>query len=120
MEPKANELIVESKPNITFDDFVKNDLVVGTILESENVEKSNKLLKFKVDIGTETRTILSGVAQHFKAEEMIGKQVLVLKNLAPRKIMGIESQGMILFAESEGKLLIMSPHQTAANGSSVN
>lgn len=120
MEPKANEINVESKSNITFDDFVKNDLVVGTILESENVEKSNKLLKFKVDIGTETRTILSGVALHFKAEEMIGKQVLVLKNLAPRKIMGIESQGMILFAESEGKLLIMSPHQTAANGSSVN
>jgi methionyl-tRNA synthetase len=120
MEPKANEINVESKSNITFDDFVKNDLVVGTILESENVEKSNKLLKFKVDIGTETRTILSGVALHFKAEEMIGKQVLVLKNLAPRKIMGIESQGMILFAESEGKLLVMSPHQTAANGSSVN
>lgn len=120
MEPKANEINFESKSNITFDDFVKNDLVVGTILESENVEKSNKLLKFKVDIGIETRTILSGVALHFKAEEMIGKQVLVLKNLAPRKIMGIESQGMILFAESEGKLLIMSPHQTAANGSSVN
>ncbi|MEQ9009183.1 MAG: methionine--tRNA ligase, partial [Ekhidna sp.] len=105
------------KDEIVFDDFMKMDLRVGEIKTAEKVEKSNKLLKFTVDMGLETRTILSGVAKHFSPEEMIGKKVTVMANLAPRKIMGVESQGMLLFAEnSDGKLVAVSPGEDAENG----
>ncbi|WP_424964151.1 methionine--tRNA ligase [Ekhidna sp.] len=108
------------KDEIVFDDFLKMDLRVGEIKTAEKVEKSNKLLKFTVDMGLETRTILSGVAKHFTPEEMIGKKVTVMANLAPRKIMGVESQGMLLFAEnSDGKLVALSPGQDAENGASI-
>ncbi|WP_420578063.1 methionine--tRNA ligase [Ekhidna sp.] len=108
------------KDEIVFDDFMKMDLRVGEIKTAEKVEKSNKLLKFTVDMGLETRTILSGVAKHFSPEEMIGKKVTVMANLAPRKIMGVESQGMLLFAENpDGKLVAVSPGDNAENGASI-
>lgn len=93
------------KDNIDFQDFMKLDLRSGTIVSAEKIEKSNKLLKIKVDIGLETRTIVSGIAKHFKADEIAGQQVIVVANLAPKKLMGVPSQGMILMAEdSEGNL----------------
>ncbi len=124
---KMNELeetapdLAELKSEIVFDDFIKMDLRAGEIKAAEKVEKSNKLLKFSVDLGFETRTILSGVAKHFKVEEMIGKKVTVMANLAPRKIMGIESQGMLLFAENpDGKLVAVSPGDDAINGATIS
>lgn len=108
------------KEEIVFDDFMKMDLRVGEIKTAVKVEKSNKLLMFTVDMGLETRTILSGVAKHFTPEEMIGKKVTVMANLAPRKIMGVESQGMLLFAENaDGKLVAVSPGKDAQNGASI-
>ncbi|WP_089356032.1 methionine--tRNA ligase [Ekhidna lutea] len=108
------------KDEIVFDDFMKMDLRVGEIKTAEKVEKSNKLLKFTVDMGLETRIILSGVSKHFTPEEMVGKKVTVMANLAPRKIMGVESQGMLLFAEnSDGKLVAVSPGADAQNGATI-
>lgn len=108
------------KEEIVFDDFLKMDLRVGEIKSAMKVEKSNKLLQFTVDMGLETRTILSGVAKHFTPEEMVGKKVTVMANLAPRKIMGVESQGMLLFAEnSDGKLIAVNPGADAENGASI-
>ncbi|TAD93910.1 MAG: methionine--tRNA ligase, partial [Bacteroidetes bacterium] len=102
--------IAAIQPNIVFDDFAKIDLRVGTILAAEKVEKADKLLKLTVDVGTDTRTIVSGIAQHFAPEAIVGKQVVVVANLAPRKMRGIESQGMILMAEdTAGKLHFVSP-----------
>ena len=98
------------KDEISFDDFTKLDIRIGTILEAERVKKTKKLLHLKVDIGTEVRTIISGIAESYSPEEIIGQKVSVLLNLAPRKIKGIESQGMILMAENiEGKLAFISP-----------
>jgi len=109
------------KDDIVFDDFLKLDLRVGTILSAEPVPKSNKLLKFLVDLGTEKRTILSGIAKHYSPTEMLGKQVQVIANLPARKMMGIESQGMILMAENEtGELSLMQPDKTMINGSTIN
>ncbi len=110
-----------SKPQIEFDDFAKIDLKVGTILLAEKVEKADKLLKLEVDLGFEKRTIVSGIALHFKPEDIIGKQVVVVANLASRKMRGIESQGMILMAEDkEGKLYFVKPDADIDKGSSVN
>lgn len=89
------------KPNIEFDDFSKLDLRTGRIVEAEKVPKANKLLKLTVDLGFEKRCIVSGIAEYYTAEEVVGKQVVVVANLAPRKLRGIESQGMILMAENE-------------------
>ncbi|MEL6557965.1 MAG: methionine--tRNA ligase [Bacteroidota bacterium] len=117
--PESN--VAPSKAEIAFDDFMKMDMRVGTILEAEKVPKSSKLLKFKVDTGIDQRTILSGIAKFFTPEEMIGKQVTVLVNLAPRKIMGVESQGMILMAENEdGSLKLLMPHEVADNGATIS
>ncbi len=97
---------------ITFDDFAKLDIRTGRIVEAENMPKSKKLLKLRVDLGFETRTILSGIAEYFSAEAVIGQQVIVLANLAPRPMMGIESQGMILMADSpEGELSFVQPQE---------
>lgn len=113
--------VAPQKPEVTFDDFMKMDIRTGTILEAEKVPKSNKLLKFKVDTGVDTRTILSGIAKHYSPEEMIGKQVTVLMNLAPRAIMGIESQGMILMAEDhDGKLRLIQPNEVTQNGMGIS
>jgi methionyl-tRNA synthetase len=112
---------VNLKPEIIFDDFAKIDLKVGTILTAEKVEKADKLLKLSIDLGFETRTIVSGIALHFKPEEIVGKQVVVVANLAPRKMRGIESNGMILMAEDkEGKLHFVNPDDTVNSGAPVN
>lgn len=118
----ADEIkISAAKDIITFDDFVKMDIRIGKILSAEKVEKSNKLLKMQVDTGLDTRTIVSGIAKHFKPEEVVGRQVSVLVNLAPRKIMGVESQGMILLAEDhDGKLVFVTPEDPVVNGSGVS
>jgi len=109
-----------AKPEITFDDFAKIDLKVGTIVSAEKVQKADKLLKLEIDLGFETRTIVSGIALHFNPEEIVGKQVTVVANLAPRKMRGIESNGMILMAEdTAGKLHFIHPEQKIDAGSSV-
>ena len=111
--PKANPM----KDEIQFDDFTKIDLRTATILTAEKVEKADKLLKFSVDTGVDVRTVVSGVAESFTPEECIGKQVMILLNLAPRKIRGIESQGMLLLTNNaEGKLVFVTPEQTVENG----
>ena len=120
-EAGTEKNIKPMKDTIQFDDFMKMDLRVGEILTAEAVPKSNKLLKFTVDTGLDKRTIVSGIAKFFTPEEMIGKKVTVLANLAPRKIMGIESQGMILFAENEdGTLKALHPDHEAKNGASIS
>ena len=109
------------KPTIVFDDFAKIDLKTGTILHAEKVEKADKLLKLLVDLGTEQRTIVSGIALHFNADDIIGRQVVVVANLAPRKMRGIESNGMILMAEDKsGKLHFVSPQSIIEPGSGVS
>ena len=110
-----------NKAMIEFDDFAKLDLKVGTILSAEKVEKADKLLNLEVDMGTEKRTIVSGIALHFEPAEIVGKQVVVVVNLAPRKMRGIESQGMILMAEDKaGKLHFISPDKIIDAGSGVS
>jgi len=100
------------KETISFEDFTKLDLRVGTILSAEKVAKTKKLLALKVDIGSETRTIVSGIAEDYSAEEVVGKTVSVLVNLAPRTLRGVESQGMILMTENaEGKLVFITPSE---------
>ncbi|MEP4598958.1 MAG: methionine--tRNA ligase subunit beta, partial [Cyclobacteriaceae bacterium] len=112
--------VVPAKEVINFDDFMKMDLRVGEIKTAEKVEKSNKLLKFTVDTGLDQRTILSGIAKYFEAEDMVGKKVVVLTNLAPRKIMGVESEGMILFAENaDGTLVSVAPDSSSENGATI-
>ena len=109
------------KPEIVYDDFAKLDIRIGTVVAAEKMEKSNKLLKLTVNSGLDQRTILSGIAQHYSPEEMLGKQVTFVANLAPRKMMGIESQGMILMAEDkDGKLRLILPSNEVAPGSGVS
>ena len=109
------------KSEIVYDDFAKLDLRVATVIACEKVEKADKLLKLTIDLGSESRTIVSGIALHYKAEEMIGKQVVVVVNLAPRKMKGIESQGMILTAEDkDGKLRLLRPEEAVNPGSQVS
>lgn len=113
--------VAPQKETINFDDFLKMDIRTGTILEAEAVPKSNKLLKFKVDTGIDERTVLSGIAKHYSPEEMVGKQVTILVNLAPRKIMGFESQGMILMAEdADGAIRLLQPDELTQNGSVIS
>lgn len=109
------------KPQIQYDDFAKLELKAGTVTACEKVEKADKLLKLEIDLGTEKRTIVSGIALHYKPEEVVGKQVIVVTNLAPRKMKGIESQGMILTAEdSDGKLQLLKPENPVVPGSNVS
>ena len=109
------------KPVIQFDDFAKIDLKVGTILSAAKVEKADKLLKLEIDLGFEKRTIVSGIALHYQPEEIIGKQVVVVANLSPRKMRGIESNGMILMAEDNtGKLHFVKPEGLINSGASVS
>ncbi|MFT3844462.1 MAG: methionine--tRNA ligase [Lacibacter sp.] len=128
VKPEATAKVEETKPEaaalkpeIVYDDFAKIDLKVGTILTAEKVEKADKLLKLSIDLGFETRTIVSGIALHFKPEEIVGKQVVVVANLAPRKMRGIESNGMILMAEDkEGKLHFVKPESVINAGAGVS
>jgi methionyl-tRNA synthetase len=109
------------KELIQFEDFAKMDIRVGTILEAEKMPKANKLLVLKVDTGIDVRTIVSGIAESFSPEEIIGKRVSVLANLAPRALRGVESQGMILMTtNAEGKLVFINPDADAPNGETVN
>ena len=113
--------VAEPKAEIQYDDFAKLDLRVAKVITCEKVEKADKLLKLTLEVGTETRTVVSGIALHFTPEEVIGKSVLYLANLAPRKMRGIESQGMILMAEnSDGKLYFMQPSANIDSGSGVS
>lgn len=121
MNEAANAPVTPMKELITYEDFAKLDMRVVTILEAEKMPKSKKLLKLKVDIGLGHRTVLSGVAEHFEPEFLIGKQVTMLINLAPRKMMGIDSEGMILMAEDkDGKLKLLQPHAGTASGSTIS
>ena len=109
------------KPEISFDDFLKMDIRIGKIVEAEKVAKSKKLLKLLVDTGIDRRTVVSGIAQHYSPEQVVGESVTVLLNLAPRKIMGIESQGMILMAEhADGRLAFLQPDKDINPGGEVS
>ena len=109
------------KEEIIYDDFIKNDLRVATIIEAEKVEKADKLLKLTLDVGFETRTVVSGIALYFKPEEILGKKVTLLANLAPRKLKGIESKGMILMSENEdGSLQFVAAPEGAENGATIS
>ena len=113
--------VTPQKPEITFDDFTKMDIRTATILEAEKVPKTKKLLKMVVDTGIGIRTIVSGIAGHYEPEDLPGKKVCVLANLAPRNIKGIESQGMILLSENnDGQLFFIEPGKDAHNGAEVN
>jgi methionyl-tRNA synthetase len=123
---RANEAVqatVPVKPArevIQYEDFSKMDIRAGTILEAEKVAKADKLLRLKIDTGLDQRTVVSGIAQYFKPEEIIGKRVSILVNLAPRKLRGIESQGMILMAENpDGTLFFISPDEGTVNGADI-
>lgn len=118
----ATAEVPEQKDTIGFDDFTKLDMRVGTILEAEKIPKTKKLLKLKVDVGIDVRTIVSGIAESFSAEEVVGQRVIVLVNLAPRKLRGVESQGMILMSDAaDGKLSFIEPDQdSVSNGERIS
>lgn len=117
----ASKSVPALKETIAFDDFAKIDIRIGEITSAEKMEKSKKLLKLQVNDGFVTRTILSGIAEHFTPEDLLGKQVTFLANLAPRKMMGIDSEGMILMAEdADGSLALVQPHKKIWNGGTVN
>jgi methionyl-tRNA synthetase len=122
---QANEqekkTVEPQKEMIEFDDFTKLDIRIGTILEAEKVPKTKKLLKLKVDVGIDTRTIVSGIAESFKPEDIIGQRVSVLVNLSPRTLRGVESQGMILMTDTkDGKLAFIEPERDVIDGESVS
>lgn len=122
---KANEIasktITPAKGEIAFEDFVRMDMRVGTIKSAEKIKKSKKLLKLKIDTGLDERIVVSGIAEYYDPDAILGKQVCMLVNLAPRAIMGIESQGMILMAENpDGSLSFIKPEKTMENGGVVN
>lgn len=113
----ANKVVEPQKETIQFDDFTKMDIRIGTIVAAEKVAKTKKLLKLTVDVGIDTRTIVSGIAESFKPEDIVGQQVSVLCNLAPRKLRGVESQGMILMTDTpDGKLAFVQPSEKVNNG----
>ena len=111
---------IEAKPEITYDDFAKCQFQVGEIIDCKEVPKSKKLLCSQVKVGSEVRQILSGIKQYYAPEEMIGKKVMVLVNLAPRKMAGLESQGMLLCAEDvNGNLALMTPEKAMPAGAEI-
>jgi methionyl-tRNA synthetase len=121
---KANEetsaKTTPGKELATFDDFTKLDIRTATILEAEKIPRTTKLLKLKIDTGIDIRTIVSGIAEYYEPETIIGKQISIVANLEPRKIKGIESKGMILMAEDKGgKLVIVAPADKVSNGSMI-
>ena len=117
----ANKVVEPQKDTIEFDDFTKMDIRVGTIVTAEKVAKTKKLLKLTVDVGIDTRTIVSGIAESFKPEDIVGQQVSVLCNLAPRKLRGVESQGMILMTDTpDGKLAFVQPSEKVNNGEFIS
>ena len=120
LEAEAAQNVTEQKPEVSFDDFQKMDIRVSTILEAEKVAKTKKLLKLTIDTGIDKRTIVSGIAEYYTPEELVGRQVLVLANLAPRAIKGIESRGMILMAEDAlGRLVLVQPEDKTMSGAMI-
>jgi methionyl-tRNA synthetase len=121
---KANEseqlTVTAAKENIEYDDFAKMDIRIGTILAAEKVAKTKKLMKLTIDTGIDKRTVVSGIAEHYEPEQIIGQRVSILVNLSPKNLKGIESQGMILMAENnEGRLVFVVPAEAINNGSEV-
>ena len=117
---EAAKQVAPQKAECSFEDFEKMDIRTATVLEAERVPKTDKLLKLTIDTGIDTRTIVSGIAEYYSPEEMVGKQICILANLAPRKIRGIESKGMILMArQGDGKMRFVTPAETLANGAEI-
>jgi methionyl-tRNA synthetase len=115
-----NSIAAPAKENITFDDFSRLDIRTATIKEAVKVPKTKKLLKLTLDTGIDHRTVVSGIAEYFEPEAIVGRQVAVVVNLAPRNIKGIESQGMILMAEDkDGKLVFVQPSDRVSDGSGI-
>lgn len=104
---------------ISFDDFAKLEIRIGTIVSAEKVEGADKLLKLEVDFGSEKRTVASGIAEYFKPEELIGKQTPVLVNLEPRNFRGVVSQGMILVTDDNGTIALLKPESAVPDGTIV-
>ncbi|MBQ8367275.1 MAG: methionine--tRNA ligase [Alistipes sp.] len=120
LEAEAAQNVTEQKAEVSFDDFQKMDIRVSTILEAEKVAKTKKLLKLTIDTGIDKRTIVSGIAEYYSPEQLVGRQVLVLANLAPREIKGIESRGMILMAEDAlGRLVLVQPEDKTMSGAMI-
>jgi methionyl-tRNA synthetase len=117
---KSQKAADNQKAEISFEDFAKIDLRVGKVIAAEKVEKADKLLKLTIDIGAEQRTVVSGIAQQYKPEELTGKLVTLVANLKPRKMRGIESQGMILMAEDNGRLVFVGTPEDTTPGSTVS
>lgn len=116
----ASQNVVEQKDSVSFDDFQRMDIRVSTIVAAEKVAKTKKLLKLTVDTGIDRREIVSGIAEHYAPEELVGRQVLVLVNLEPRTLKGIESRGMILMGEdAAGKRVLLGPATTVNDGATV-
>ncbi len=124
-QKSANKPVIDKKEaqtpqEITIDDFFKTELKVAKILTAEKIEKSDKLLKLSVSLGTETRQVVSGIAQHYKPEDLVGKKVVLVSNLKPAKLRGVESQGMILCGESEGVVKLIEPPFDLLEGSKIS
>ena len=119
-ETEENVIDIEAKPEITFDDFTKMQFQVGEIIACEEVKKSKKLLCSQVRIGSEVKQIVSGIKQHYSAEEMVGKKVMVLVNLKPAKLAGVLSEGMLLCAEdADGNLALVTPEKNMPAGAEI-
>ena len=117
---KLAKMVAPQKEQISFEDFEKMDIRTATVLEAVKVPKTDKLLKLTIDTGIDTRTIVSGIAEYYKPEEMVGRQICILANLAPRTIKGIESRGMILMArQGDGRMRFITPQETLANGAEI-
>ena len=121
VEENTQPAFTPLKAEITYDDFAKLDLRVGQVIAAEKVAGADKLLQLTIDLGFEQRTVVSGIALHFSPDEIVGGKVTLLANLAPRKLRGIMSQGMILMAENkDGKLLFAAPNASADNGGTIS
>ena len=117
---EAAKKVEPQKPEVTFDQFGAVDIRTATVLAAERVPKTDKLLKLIIDTGIDTRTIVSGIAEYYSPEDMLGKQICILANLAPRTIRGIESKGMILMAkQGDGKMRFITPQEVVTNGAQI-
>ena len=117
---EAAARIEPQKAEVSFEDFDRMDIRTATVLEAERVPKTDKLLKLTIDTGLDRRVIVSGIAEYYSPEDMIGKQIVILANLAPRNIRGIESKGMILMArQGDGKMRFITPQEALVNGAQI-
>ena len=117
---EAAKKIEPQKPEVTFEQFGAMDIRTATVLAAERVPKTDKLLKLTIDTGIDQRTIVSGIAEYYSPEDMVGKQICILANLAPRTIRGIESKGMILMAkQGDGKMRFITPQEAVVNGAQI-